>query len=104
MTPGNQKTYTLKRREEIRVAPAAGESQLKGKRADPGQPVRKVRLVTVAEGLSWNEAKRRRNLDLSLEIVPDRLQPAATSVPPGLGAGSAGTTAPDVRVMSPEVI
>lgn len=65
-------TYKLKRREEIKLA---GEPQLNGKAS-----VQKLRLVTVAEGLSWAEAKRQRNLDSSLEIVPERQAvPAPTS-------------------------
>jgi hypothetical protein len=61
-------TYALKRLEEIKPAAGGGRPESKG-----GQAVRKVRQVTVAEGLSWAEAKRQRNLDRSLSIVPEAM-------------------------------
>ena len=63
-------TYALKRQEAIKPATDAGQPA--------GQaPVKRLRLVTVAEGLPWAEAKRRRAADRTLTIVPERTVDAA---------------------------
>lgn len=58
---------------------------------DPKRKVKVARYMTLATGLTWQEAKARRNRNRDLNIVPERAQaaPVAVAMPEMAESGAA---------------